>query len=538
MGERKAVYCRSIFTGTAPNLIDGYVVIDGNRISQVVSSSEWEDLPVSERPEKVLDFSDGFLMPAFFDYHVHMALAAMMEYFGTLRTAASEEEAAKILYEKNKDKDTDRWILGGAWVQSRFGRDAYPTKASLDRYFPNTPVFSMNNECHGAWLNSEGLRRLGITKDTPDPPHGKYFRDENGEPTGYAHELAIVPLLETISAGVSDAEVADFTKAFADMANRLGITSVADLPLHGLLRPEAYRIFQRKYETSLRIHFSTALFDSNDRIADLTEEFDGPVIRFNGVKDFVDGTPMGYTGYLLEPYADRPGFTSEPIIPRDRLYGRVTELDAMGIRVRLHCCGDGAVRLALDAFENAGVNNGFRDSRHAIEHIEVISPDDIDRFGKLGVVASVQPEHPPRTQFAAHPFHYLLDEKRIRYAWAFHSLEKAGAHLAFGTDYPVVEFTPFKGLFRVVNRLTNELEPEGGFIPQEKLTLEDSLRYYTWGSAYAAGRERDLGTLAPGMLADLIVLGKNPFDVISDRDAMFGMDVLLTIADGRIVHEG
>ncbi|MDR2157233.1 MAG: amidohydrolase [Clostridiales Family XIII bacterium] len=537
MDDLKILRSKNIYTACSPELTDGYVVVRGRRIEAVVPAEDRDSHPAFKSRADALDCGEAFIMPAFNDYHVHMALAAMMEYFGTIRATACEEEAAKILFEKNKDKDPAKWILGGAWDHFVWPGQKLPSKDTLDRYFPNTPVFSLNKECHGAWLNSAALKRFGIAKDTPDPPHGSYFRDADGEPTGYVHELAVAPMLSEIFSEVTDDEIGDYIKAFAETANRLGIASVADLPLHKILREGGYRAFCAKYPPSLRIHFSVAMFDDDKRISALSEEFDGEIIRFNGVKDFLDGTPMGYTGYLTQPYADRPGFVSEPIIPREALFERVRALDEKGVRIRLHCCGDGAVRLALDAFEHAGKRNGLRDLRHAIEHIEVISPEDVGRFAKLGVIASVQPEHNPRTHFATHPFHHLIGAERMRYAWAFRSIAETGAHLAFGTDYPVVEFTPFKGLFRAVNRLTNELEPIGGFNPAERLSMHESLRNYTFGSAFAAGRESELGTLEAGKLADIAILERNPFEVASDRDALFGMEALATMMNGEFVFE-
>ncbi|MEE0745293.1 MAG: amidohydrolase [Anaerovoracaceae bacterium] len=530
----KAIRCKKIYTSLSDSLVDGYVLIDGNRIASIVPVCDWEESIADE----ILDYEDGFLMPGFNDYHVHMAMAAMMEFFGTIRATKNEDEAAKILYERNKDRETSRWILGGAWDHFIWPGQKLPSKESLDRYFPDTPVFSLNKECHGAWLNSEALRRFGITKETPDPPGGKYFRDGDGEPTGYVHEGAVAPLLRQIFDEISDEEIADFTRSFAKMANSLGITSVADLPLYSILREGAYRILQESGDLSIRVNFSVGMMEDNEKIEAMRSEFTGPLVTFNGVKEFLDGTPMGYTGYLTEPYADRPGFVSEPLVPADVFFDRVKELDAMDVRCRVHCCGDGAVRMALDAFERAAEANGFHDMRHAIEHIEIITPQDIPRFARIGVIASVQPEHSPRTHYALHPFHYLVGEERMKYMWAFKSLQDAGAHLAFGTDYPVVDFTPFKGIFRAANRVTNELEPEGGYNPWEKLPVHDILRNYTYGSAFAAGQEDRMGTLEPGKLADMVVLGKDPFEIIHDRDQMFNMPVLMTMMDGNVVYEG
>lgn len=253
--------------------------------------------------DEVLNYEDGFLMPGFNDYHVHMAMAAMMEYFGTVRATADEEEAARYLYERNKDRDKDRWILGGAWDHFIWPGQKLPSKESLDRYFPDTPVFSLNKECHGAWLNSEALGRFNITADTPDPPNGEYFRYEKGEPTGYIHEGAVAPLLRQIFDRISDEGIADFTRAFAKMANSLGVTSVADLPLYSILREDAYRRLQEKGDLTIRVNFSVGMMEDNEKIEAMRKEFTGPIVTFNGVKEFLDGTPMRHTGFLVEPYA-------------------------------------------------------------------------------------------------------------------------------------------------------------------------------------------------------------------------------------------
>jgi predicted amidohydrolase YtcJ len=538
MGKLKAIRCNQIYTACSSVLRSGYVIIQRNKIQGIISEQEWDQFVTDHKDIQVFDYTNGFLMPGFNDYHVHAALAGMMEYFGTLRFTKNPDQAAEFLYIQNKNRDPNQWILGGAWDHLLWPGQKLPTKEILDKYFPRTPVFLLNRECHGAWLNSEALKRFGITNKTPDPTVGEYFKDKNGELTGYVHELAVVPLLKEIFSTMSDETIAEFIKSFAKKANSLGITSVGDLPAHGIMREGAYKILLDRGDMTIRVDFSVGMQENIETITKIAEEFQGPIVKFNGVKDFLDGTPMGRTGYMVEPYSDMPGFTSEPIISPESLIQRVEEMDRNNIKVRIHCCGDGAVRLALDAFENARKVNGFKDIRHAIEHIEVITPQDIDRFAKLHVIASVQPEHTPRTRFSEHPFHNLLGPQRIKYTWAFKSIMETGASMAFGSDNPVVELTPFKGLFRAVNRLTNELEPKGGFNPGEKLSVHEALRNYTYGSAYAANREDELGTIEEGKLADLVVLDKNPFEEIGNIDVMFNLKVRMTMMDGEIVYQG
>ena len=532
--KKKAFRCRNIYTAVSPELIDGYVICEGSKI--VFTGTAEKAAEYLDGNTEVLDFEDNFIMPGFHDFHVHSLTGAFMEKDGVLRYADSEEEAAALLYAKNRDDSGDRWIMGGAWDNFRWPGAGLPTRESLDRYFKNTPVFLLNKECHGAWLNSEALRRFSITRDTPDPENGSYFRDADGEPTGYVHEAAVIPMLKSILSEMSMEELSGYAEAFAKTAGRCGITSVGDLPLYGVRAEPAYRILEDKGKLSVRINFAIDFKEEIDEILRTKEAYSSEMLRCIGVKDFLDGTPMGHTGFMLEDYTDMPGFRSEPMIDPEHLKERVAQMAANDIKVRLHACGDGAVRLGLDAFEYARSMHGDRDLRHCIEHIEAISPDDIKRFGQLGVIASVQPDHLPKYSFYEHPFHTMIGEERMRYSWPFRSIADTGGRLAFGTDYPVTELNPLRGIFRAVTRLTDELQPEGGFSPDEKLTVHSSLQAYTYGSAFAADREKELGSLEPGKLADLTILDRNVFECACDKDAMMDMDVLMTVVGGEMVY--
>ena len=534
--SRTALRSKQIYTGLSPDLIDGYVIWEDRKILFVGNAADAE--PYLNPETRILPMDDYFVTPGFHDFHVHLLSGALMERDGILRYAESEEEAAKMLWEKNKDRQSKDWILGGAWDNFRWPGSRLPSKESLDQYFEHIPVFLLNKECHGAWANSEALRRFGITRETPDPENGSFLRDESGEPTGYIHEAAVIPMLKGILQGMSVETMADYAESFAEKANIYGITSVGDLPLYGIRADRAYKLLEDRGRLNVRIHFCIALMENLNDILDARTEYSSDLLRFIGVKDFLDGTPMGHTGFMLEPYTDMPGFCSKPMIEPEVLKTRVALMAANNIKVRLHACGDGAVRLGLDAFAYAKETCKDKDLRHCIEHIESISPDDLSRFGELNVIASVQPDHLPKYDFAHHPFHGMIGEERMRYSWPFRSLAERGAVLAFGTDYPVTELNPLRGIYRAVTRLTDEGEPKGGFSPDEKLSVHQSLRAYTAGSAYAAGRETEIGLLYPGMLADLAVLEENPFECVDDREKMFHMKVLMTVVGGETVYGG
>lgn len=532
--SRLAFRCRNIYTGRPSALIDGYVICENNKIIFIGKPSEAK--PLINRNTQVFRFDDNFIMPGFHDFHVHLIAGAMMERDGILRYAESEEEAAAIIWEKNKKKLGKDWIMGGAWDNFRWPNARLPTKRSLDKYFRGIPVFLLNKECHGAWANSEALRRFNITKDTPDPENGRFFRFEDGEPTGYIHEAAVIPILRGIMKDMSAQTMAEYTASFAEKANMYGITSVSDLPLYGIRADKAYKYLEDQGTLHVRINFAVSFMEEMEEILRIKKTYTSDRLKFIGVKEFLDGTPMGHTGYMLEPYADMPGFRSQSMIDPEFLKARVAQMARNNIKVRLHACGDGAVRLALDAFEYAREKHGDRRLRHCIEHIESIAPDDIKRFGALKVIASVQPDHLPKYHFYQHPFHSMIGEERMRFSWPFKSLARSGAALAFGTDYPVTELNPLRGIFRAVTRLTDEGEPEGGFNPGERLMLNESLRAYTLGAAYAAGREKAVGSLEIGKLADIAVLEKNVFECAGNREEMFHMQVLMTILDGKIVY--
>ena len=537
MGIKKAFRCKNIYTACSPTLVDGFVVTDNNIIVAVGTESEIKnDSNILDNAE-IYDFKDNFIMPGFYDYHTHLMSGAMLEQDGVLRYTKSEEEAAQLLWNRHKENKNKKWILGGAWDPILWRENQTPSKETLDKYFPNTPLFLINKECHGAWVNSKLLNVFNITKDTPDPPNGYYGRNCNGDLNGYLHEAAFIDIQNKIISMISDREMADYAVSSIQLANRYGITSVGDVAGVGPLRESSYEILNNEGKLTLRVNFSAFMDEGVEAVKEKIEKYNSTILKCCGTKTFVDGTLQGYTGFMLEDYSDKPGCKGKLVRDPEKFIQEVTEFDKASIQVRVHACGDGGVRLGLDAFEQAIKENGRKDLRHCIEHIESISSQDIKRFGELGVIASVQPEHLPKYDFYNHPFHKLLGEERMKYSWPFESLRKSGATLSFGTDYPVVDFSPFRGIFRAVTRLTNEGDPEGGWNPNERVCIHDALRAYTYGGAYASRRDQELGTLEPGKLADIAVVEKNLFECATDREEMFAMKELMTVMNGKIVYE-
>lgn len=532
--SKKAFRCKNIYTAVSDQLIDGYVITDEDRIIFVGTESEGKKY--IDTSTEIFDVYNNFIMPGFNDFHVHLVSAGLLEMDGILRYMKSEEEAARYLCQLHKDNKNKRLIMGGAWDPLLWPGHKNPTKESLDKYFPNVPVFLINKECHGAWVNSATLRMFGIDKNTPDPLNGSYSRYEDGEPDGYVHEMAAVKMQEKIFETITDEEIAEYSKTFIKSANRCGITALGDVAGAGPVREAGYKILEDKGELTARVHFYPMFDEGLESVLERMKTYNSPMLRCNGVKAFIDGTPQGYSGYMLDDYSDMPGEKGSPMRDPETFIKEVCDFHKAGIQTRVHACGDAGARLCLDAVEEAYRLYGRKDLRHCVEHLESMDPADIPRFGNLGVVASVQPEHMPKYDFDQHPFHKILGEERMKYSWPFESIRKTGGVLAYGTDCPVVDVSPFRGIFRSVTRLTNEGEPQGGWNPGERVSIHESLKAYTLGGAYAAHREHELGTIGVGKLADMVITEHNLFECATDRQAMFDMKVIMTIVNGNIVY--
>lgn len=532
--KKKAFRCKNIYTAVTDQLIDGYVVIAGNRI--VFAGNESDGKEYIDNETEVIDISNNFLMPGFNDFHVHLVSSGLMEEDGILRYTRSEDEAARYLWDLHKDNKNKRFIMGGAWDPLLWPGHNNPTKLSLDKYFPNTPVFLINKEGHGAWVNSATLKMFGIDKNTEDPLNGSYSRFENGEPDGYLHEMAAANVQAKIFESISNEEFADYSKTFIKTANKNGITSLGDVAGVGPISCEAYKMIEDSGDLTARVHFYPMFAEGVDIVLDKMKNYNSSRLRCNGVKAFIDGTPQGYSGYMIDDYSDKPGEKGFPMIEPDEFIEQVCDFHKAGIQTRVHACGDAGAKLCLDAVEEAYRRHGRSELRHCVEHLEAMDFKDINRFGQLGVIASVQPEHMPKYDFYQHPFHKILGEERMKYSWPFESIRRNGGVLAFGTDSPVVDISPFRGIFRAVTRLTNEGEPEGGWNPCERVSIHEALKAYTLGGAYASSRDHELGTIGVGKLADMVVTENNLFECATDRQAMFDMKVMMTVMDGEIVY--
>ncbi|MFD0620547.1 amidohydrolase [Paenibacillus sp. GCM10027629] len=529
------VSSNAVYIGTGDKARPGAIAIAGNRIIAVGSMEEIEGL-ISPHTQ-VYSYGDQLIMPGFHDFHLHVLPGSLHYASVNLLQATSEEEAAEMVKAFADTRPDDPWILGFSWYHTFWTNNKLPHRSTLDRLIPDRPVYLLSAEGHAAWVNSKALEMINVTSETADPPYGEIHRDADGEPTGILFETATALAQEAFQ--LPHARKESLYCGFFEQAVKLGVTSISDffpVPGYEIGDLDMYREMEAKGQLTTRIHFLVTLDGDLERPRRLREACTSGKLKFSGLKQFLDGVPATYTAFLVDPYSDRPDTRGETLIDPDKVKEWVIEADKEGFRIRLHACGDGAVRLGLDCYESASRINGTRDSRHTIEHIEVIHPDDIGRFAQLGVIASMQPEHMALTQeFVENPYLARLGQEREPYTWPIKTLMDSGAQVGFGSDYPVVHINPMLEIYRAVTRIHNDGQPEEGWNPKERITIAEALQAYTYSPAYGVFREQELGTLEVGKLADLIILDRNLLDVPADmiRDTK----VLLTMIDGEIVYQ-
>ncbi|WP_144463541.1 amidohydrolase [Siminovitchia fortis] len=518
-----------IFTGLSNQPESASIAIKGNKIIAV--GSKEEIIQYADSHTKIYQFKDQLIMPGFHDFHLHIMQGAVALNSVDLFSVRSEDEAVKMIREFAESKPETQWVIGFTWDAGYWDTQQLPTRHSLDRILPDRPALMFHAEGHYAWVNTKALEIANITRHTENPPYGIIGKDENGEPNGILYERAMDAVIRH-AFDFSDVQKREMFSNFLKHAASLGITAVHDL--HGLKTIEALHVFKEfedKEELTTRIHLWPVLNDNLEHAKQLRDTYQSDKLRVSGLKQFIDGVITPRTAYLLEPYADQPETRGETSFPPDTIKKWVVDADKEGFSIRFHAIGDGAIRLALDAYEEAQKTNGKRDSRHSVEHVEVVHPDDIPRFKKLGVTVSMQPDH-----FAMSERDVYTDRigpEREKYVFPIRTLQETGANLAFGTDFPIDVLNPLLQIYRAVTRIDSSGDTV--WHPHERITLAEALKAYTAGPAYGTFREHELGTLEAGMLADIVVLERNLFEMPVEE--IPDTKVQLTIVDGKVVYD-
>jgi predicted amidohydrolase YtcJ len=519
-----------VWTGDAARPRAEALAVRGTTILAVGSTSEVKRL--AEKGTEVVDLEGRFLCPGFGDAHVGLLSASLALDSVDLAGAATQDEIGRRLTAYAKANPQAPWVLGRGWSYAAFP-GGLPDRRALDALVPDRPAFLVSYDGHTGWANSPALVAAGLIRGAKDPAGGVVVRDPDGEPTGaLKEEPAMAPVRRLIPQPSPDQKVRALRKGMALAASH-GLTSLHDVTL----REDDLPVFdQIASENGFKVRLYSALpltrSASAAAVAALRQRrarAQGPKWRIGAVMGFVDGVVESRTAAFFEPYPGGGlGLLSWAEAELDRA---VAEFDKQGFQVLLHAVGDKAVDVALNAFERAGRTNGTAGRRHRVEHLEVARSQDLARFAPLGVVASTQPPfaYPDQNHFEV----YLpaLGPERGARALAFKSIDDARATQAFGSNWPVCSPSVLAGLYSAVTRMTFEGTPAGGWEPEQRLTVDAALRHYTRDVAFASLDDGNRGILAPGKLADLVVLSEDPTAAAPER--LLQMKVLLTVLGGQ-----
>jgi predicted amidohydrolase YtcJ len=522
-----AVVNARVWTGNPKRPWADAVAARGDTIAAVGTSAEVKK--AAGEGARIIDAKGAMVVPGFNDSHVHFIDGGFRLSSVQLRDAKTREEFISRIEEYAATLKPGTWIMGGDWDHTLWGGEL-PRRDWIDSVTPNNPVWIQRLDGHMGLANSAALRAAGVTKATKNVEGGTIVRDASGEPTGILKDNAM---------SLVDAAVPELAPELADRAldtamkyvAAQGVTSVqnmgswSDLAIFERARKDG-RLITRIYAvvplaTWERLKDTVAARGHGDEW-----------VRIGGLKGFVDGSLGSHTAAMLEPFTDAPNDTGLLVNTPEDLYAWTSGADKAGLQVRVQAIGDPAIRLQLDIYERVEREDGARDRRFRIEHAQHPAPSDIPRFAKLNVIASMQPYHAIDDGRWADA---VIGRERAKSTYAFRSILDTKAHLAFGSDWFVAPPTPLEGIYAAVTRSTLDGKHPEGWVPEQKITVEEALRAYTSGSAYASFDENGKGTLERGKLADFTIIDRDltripPAEI---RDA----HVLMTIVGGKVVYE-
>jgi predicted amidohydrolase YtcJ len=479
---------------------------------------------------QVEDMGGRVILPGLTDAHLHLKQYAL-----SLQAIDCETESVDQCLQRVEQRaaatPAGKWILGHGWNQNVWG--AWPTAAQLDRAAPDSPVYLTAKSLHAAWANSLALKRAGIQRDTPDPADGKIQRDQAGEPTGVLLESA-VELVGSVVPAPQLTELTDLLEEAAAALWRLGITGVHDFD-----RRDCFMALQQlRTEQRLRLRVTKSIpVEMLEHAVELglRTGFGDDWLRIGSVKAFMDGALGPRTAAMLQPYEEEPDNRGILNLDSEQLFEIGRRAAESGLGMAVHAIGDRANHEALEAFQQLRAfesDRGLPHLRHRIEHVQLLHPDDVPRLAGLDLIASMQPLHATSDMLMAD--RYWTD--RTRYAYALKSQLESGAHLAFGSDAPVESPDPFRGIHAAVTRRRLDGTPHmEGWHPEQRLTVQQALDGYTTGPAYSAYAEGRQGRIAPGYLADLIVVDTDPFHC--DPAQLGTVHTSATMIGGNWVYE-
>ena len=521
-----AVTDARIWTGDDAEPWAEAMAIDGQRILAVGSNA---DIAPYLTASTTLVDGGALVVPGFIDTHVHFLDGGEALESVQLRDVTSREQFRQRFADYVETIEPGEWILGGAWDHEAWGGEL-PTREWVDDLTPDNPVWVFRLDGHMALGNSLALAAGGVDADSLDVPGGEIVRDEEGRPTGLLKDNAMNPVYAAVPPPPEARRDRQLRAALAYLAAN-GVTTV-----HDMSNFDSLAVFRRAHardELTVRIYAAVPLSEWQDLVHDIAENGRGDEMLTTGaLKGFMDGSLGSHTAAMLEPFTDAPDDLGMLINPVDDMRGWVTAADAAGLHVAVHAIGDSAIRDLLDIYLDAAEKNGRRDRRFRMEHAQHIHPDDLHRFAAQDVVASMQPYHAIDDGRWAER---VIGPERSATTYAFRSLIDSGAHVSFGSDWFVAPASVIEGIYAAVTRRTLDGTHPDGWVPEQKVTVEEALRAYTVAGAYASFDEDNRGSLKAGMLADFVVLDRDLTTI--DVDDIRGTKVLRTVVGGRSVYE-
>jgi len=506
------------------------VAVIDSRIVAVGSNAEIDSWRSPQT--KAINARGKLVLPGFNDAHVHFLQGGAQLDQVNLTDAASPEEFARRIGRQVKKTPKGEWVLGGRWDETKWAKPELPTKELVDPLTGETPIFVERYDGHEALANSAAMKLAGVDARTPDVPGGIITRDASGNPTGIFKDAAQELIYKVIPPMSREQRLRAVRRALEHAAS-LGVTSVQHM------NPEfadvaAYSELAEKGELTTRMYAVPMETQWQEQAkVGIRRAWGSSFLRLGAVKGCADGSLGSRTAYMFEPFDDDPGnrgLLSDEMHPPSAMRDRLMQADAAGLQLRVHAIGDRAISMILDIFSDIEREHGYHDQRFTIEHAQHMAQKDFERFAQLHVIASMQPYHAIDDGRWAEK---RLGHQRARYSYAWRSFLDHGVTLAFGTDWPVAPLNPMLGIYAAVTRATLDGKNADGWVPEEKITVQEAVEAYTMGSAYAEFQEHEKGSITPGKLADMVVLSDDIFHI--KPEAIRNVKVETTIVGGKAV---
>ena len=517
-----------IWTGNKQQMIAESMAIIGDSIIAIGSNEDILKLKGNET--EIIDVKGGFITPGFIDSHVHLIGGGTSLLSVDLKEVSTKEEFIKKIAEYAKSIDSGSWILEGNWDNTLWGGEL-PKKGWIDEYTTDNPVLIYRIDGHSVFANSLAMEMAGINKNTADVIGGEIIRNEDGTLTGVFSDNAMNLLFDKIPPFTDKQNMSSF-KAAMNYFSSHGVTSVHDMDgLHKIYASYGTaELLNKSNDLSIRIYAVAPLPDWNILVN--RDSKNNKWLKTGGLKGFIDGSLGSRTAALIEPYSDKANSSGLFVNSEEDLYEWISSADKQNLQVMVHAIGDSAIKTLLTIYERIVKENGKRDRRLRIEHAQHIAPEDFERFTELGVIASMQPYH------AIEDGRWVeerIGTERLKTAYAWNSLLEARAVVAMGSDWPVAPAVPLETIYAAVTRRTLDGKNPDGWVPEQKIIVEQALIAHTKDAAYASFDENIKGTLEPGKLADFVVLSEDLLSIkpVSIKD----VKVLQTYVGGKKVYD-